>query len=124
MKPIRIAGVLSFVIGAMAVVAGGQILFFGKVAGYHVIAWLPAYNFAVGVVTLLVTTGLIWKRSRLALPAAWLTFLAHLTVMLALVAGYRNVVARESLTAMSVRLIVWAIILALLFRQQKKDRQT
>ncbi len=123
MKRIRIAGVLSFIIGAMAIVAGSQVLFFGKVAGYHVISWLPACNFAMGLVTVFVTTALIWKASRLALPAAVLTFLAHLAVMLTLLVGYRNVAARESLTAMSVRLIVWGIILSLLFLQRKKGRQ-
>jgi hypothetical protein len=123
MKPIRIAGVLSFVIGAMAIVAGSQVLFFGKEMGYHVISWLPSYNFAMGLVTLFVTTILIWKMSRLALPAAVVTFLAHLTVMLVLLVGYRNVAARESLTAMSVRLVVWGIILSLLFFQRKRRRQ-
>ncbi len=123
MKPIRIAAVLSFIIGAMAIVAGSQVLFFGKVMGYHVISWLPAYNFAVGLVTVLVTTLLIWKRSRLALPAAGFTFLAHLAVMLTLLVGYGNIVARESLTAMGVRLVVWGIILSLLFLQRKKARR-
>ncbi len=87
------------------------------------ISWLPAYNFAMGLVTVFVTTVLIWKASRLALPAGVLTFLAHLAVMLTLLVGYRNVAARENLTAMRVRLIVWGIILSLLFLQRKKGRQ-
>lgn len=109
-----IAAGLAAIVGAMAVVAGGQVLL-GRVPDYYVIDWLPVYNFAMGVVTVLLAAPLIWKDSRAAAPAAVGTFGAHAVVMLILLAAYRHVVAPDSLVAMSVRLTVWLIVLALMF---------
>lgn len=115
----RIAAVLAFIIGAMAIVAGGQVLL-GKAPGYYVINWLPAYNFAVGILTDFLTAILIWKNSKWALPAAIGTFSAHAIVMLILQTAYREVVALDSLVAMSIRLIVWLIVLTLMFFQSRR----
>jgi len=117
----RIAAILAFVIGAMAIVAGGQVLL-GKVPDYYVINWLPTYNFTMGVLTDFLTAFLIWNNSKYAMPAAIGTFSAHAIVMLILQAAYREVVAPDSIVAMSVRLAVWLIILALMFFQSRKNR--
>ncbi len=69
----KIAAALAFIIGAMAVFAGGQVLL-GKVMDYYVIDWLPIYNFIAGLVSSLITAILIWKGSKFALPAAIGTF--------------------------------------------------
>lgn len=115
MKPglTRVAAILALIIGAMAVVAGGRVLL-GTMPDYYVIDWLPVYNFGAGVVTVLVTAVLLWKRHRLAVPVAVATFAAHGLVMAILLAFYNNVVAPDSLVAMTVRLSVWTIILFLL----------
>jgi hypothetical protein len=110
----RIAAFLSLVIGAMAVFAGGQVLA-GKVPDYYVIDWLPIYNFTLGILSVFVTAVLLWKRSPYALPAAVATFSAHVLVMLILQLGYNDVVAQDSLMAMTIRISAWLIILALLF---------
>jgi len=98
----------------MAIFAGGQVLL-GKDPGYFVINWLPVYNFTVGVITVFTTAALIWTRSRQALPVALGTFGAHALVMFILQSAYHDVVAMESVVAMSIRLIIWMIILGLLF---------
>ena len=110
----RIAAVLAFIIGAMAVFAGGQVLL-GRDPGYYVIDWLPIYNFALGVISVAITAILIWKRSSYAVPAAIATFSAHAVVMLILQIAYRDVVAVDSLVAMTIRLAAWLIILVLLY---------
>lgn len=110
----RIAAFLSLVIGAMAIFAGGQVLI-GKVPDYYVIDWLPIYNFALGVLSVFVTAILLWKRSPYALPAAVATFSVHVLVMLILQLGYSDVVAQDSIMAMTIRISAWLIILALLF---------
>lgn len=110
----RSAAVLSFVIGTMAIFAGGQVLA-GKPPGYYVIDWLPVYNFGLGIVSVFLTAVLLWRRSPYALLAAMITFGAHVLVMLILQLGYRDVVAPDSLRAMTIRISVWLIILALLF---------
>lgn len=108
-----IAAALALIIGVMAVFAGGRVLL-GTVPDYYVIDWLPPYNFAVGMMTVIVTAILIWKNSHYARPAAIATFIAHVFVMVVLLTTYREVVAPDSLVAMTVRIIVWTIILVLM----------
>lgn len=114
-----IAAVLAFIIGGMAIFAGGQVLL-GKVPDYYVIDWLPVYNFAVGALSSAVTATLIWTSHRLAWPAALATFGAHAVVMLVLLTAYRPVVAPDSLIAMTIRLTVWSVILALLLYRRRQ----
>ncbi len=114
----KIASVLAFVIGAMAVFAGGKVLL-GNDPGYYVINWLPLYNYTIGILTLFITAILIWTNSRSAMPAATGTFSLHAIVMLILQTAYGGVVASDSIRAMTVRLIVWAIILGLMFAQTR-----
>ncbi len=117
----RIAAVLAFIIGAMAVFAGGQVLL-GRDPGYYVIDWLPVYNFALGVLSVAVSAILIWRRSRYALPAALATFSVHALVMLILQTAYHSVVAPDSLRAMTIRMAAWLIILALMYFGLRKKQ--
>jgi hypothetical protein len=112
-KVTKIAAVLAVIIGAMAVFAGGRVLL-GNDPGYYVIDWLPVYNFAMGVISILVLAVLIWRNSPYARPAALATLAAHVLVMLVLLTTYRDVVAADSLSAMTIRISVWLVILALL----------
>lgn len=114
----RTAAVLAFAIGAMAVFAGGKVLL-GQDPGYYVIGWLPVYNFTLGVVSVALTAPLIWRNSRYAMPAAFATLAAHAAVMLTLLAAYRQVVAPDSLVAMTLRITTWSIIVALLWVQAR-----
>lgn len=116
----KIAAVLAFIIGAMAVFAGGQVLL-GKVMDYYVIDWLPVYNLIAGLVSSFVTAILIWKGSKYAMSAAVGTFAVHGIVMLILQTAYRDLVAPDSIKAMTVRLIVWLIILTLMIVQARKN---
>ena len=105
----------------MAVFAGGQVLL-GEIPDYYVIDWLPVYNYTVGIITVFATAALIWTNNRLALPAALATLFFHAVVMLLLQLAYNNVVAVDSLVAMTVRLITWIIILVLMLFQIKKNK--
>jgi hypothetical protein len=116
----KIAAVLAFIIGAMAVFAGGQVLL-GNLPDYYVINWLPVYNYTVGILTVFVTTILIWSRHRFAMPAAIATFGIHTLVMLILQISYRDVVAIDSIVAMTVRMTIWIIILAMLYIQTRRN---
>lgn len=110
----QVAAVLALVIGVMAIIAGGQVLFLGRDPGYYVIDWLVVYNFSVGVLSV-GAAAWIWFRSRRARSVAAIVLVAHATVMLTLLAAYRAVVAPDSLVAMTIRLSVWAIIAWLLY---------
>ena len=117
----KIAAILAFIIGVMAIFAGGQALL-GKDPGYYVINWLLLYNYTIGILTVSITAILIWNNGRLALPAAIGTFSFHALVMLVLQTSYRSVVASDSVRAMTIRLVVWAIILGLMFFQRRKNQ--
>lgn len=120
---VKIASMLAFVIGAMSVVAGGSVLR-GRDPGYHVIDWLPGYNVAAGAASALVIAALIWRQSRAALPAALAVFGAHSLVFVILLAVYRQVAARQSIMAMTFRMIVWLAILLLMLAQARRDGRT
>jgi hypothetical protein len=120
----KIASVLAFIIGAMAIFAGGQVIFLGKEMNYYVINWLPYYNFTMGLISFFVTAVLIWKNSRFAMPAALLTFAAHGVIMITLLTAYKGVVAPDSIRAMSIRLITWVVIIALMYLQSRRTQQT
>jgi hypothetical protein len=119
----KIAAVLALIIGAMAIVAGGQVLL-GQDPGYYVIDWLPVYNFSMGLLSALVAAPLIWRESRWALPAALVTLATHTTVMAVLRTAYSDVVAPDSLRAMTIRMVAWLLILGLMFVQVRRSRPT
>ena len=73
------------------------------------------------MITFLITAILIWKNSKYAVPAAIATLSSHSIVMIVLQTVYREVVAPDSILAMTVRIIVWIVILALLFIQARKE---
>ncbi|MDX9992272.1 MAG: hypothetical protein RBS68_09515 [Anaerolineales bacterium] len=116
----RIAAALAFLIGAMSIVAGGKALQ-GWDPGYNVLGWLPVYNFAMGILTVLIPSILIWRAGRFALPAAIATFGIHALTLLVLVAAFRGVVAAESISAMVFRIAVWAVILGLMFFARRRN---
>ena len=124
MKLNKIAAVLAFIIGAMAIFSGAQVVLFGKVMNYYVIDWLPVYNLIVGVLSAFVTAILIWKSSKYAFPAVIATLAAHAIIMVILLVGYGDVVAPDSIRAMSVRIVAWVIILVLMLVQKKKTAKT
>lgn len=114
----KFASILAFAIGAMAVFSGGKALFVQD-PDYNVIDWLLIYNFSVGIITAFITAMLLWRNSRYALPATITTFVMHVTVMLVLITGFRDVVASESIRAMIIRITTWSIILVLMLLQSR-----
>jgi hypothetical protein len=118
----KTAALLAFAIGAMAIFAGGKVLL-GQDPGYYVIDWVPVYNFGLGLVSAAVTAALIWKNSTAALPAAAATLASHSIVMVILQSAYREVAASESIKAMTIRILIWAVILALLLVQAWKTNR-
>jgi hypothetical protein len=119
----KIASILAFIIGGMAIFAGGKVLL-GSDPGYYVINWVPVYNYTIGILTVFITAILIWTKSRFARPAAIGTFSLHALVMLTLQTLYRATVAPDSVQAMTLRLIVWAVILGLMYAGSREKRAT
>lgn len=107
----------------MAIFAGGQVVFFNGVKDYYVINWLPIHNLIIGVVTVFVTAVLVWKNSKYALLAAIVTIIIHMMTMVVLLTVFSDVVATDSLVATTVRIVVWAIILTLMFVHRSKTKR-
>ena len=122
-KLTKTAAILAFIIGAMSLFAGSQVVLLGKVMDYYVIDWLPVYNLIVGIISAFFTAVVIWKGSKIAMPAAIATLISHSIVMVILLTVYRDVVAPDSIIAMAVRIIVWIIILVLMFTQKQKGEK-
>jgi hypothetical protein len=119
---IKIAAILAFIIGSMAVFAGGKTLL-GNIPDYYVINWLPLYNYTMGVLTVFVTAPLIWLNRKMAFPAIITTFSLHTLTMLILQVAYPDVVAVDSVVAMAMRMGTWFIILVLTLLTIRKDKR-
>lgn len=109
----RIASIIAFLVGAMSIVAGGKVIR-GWEPGWSVIAWLPVYNFIMGILALIPAV-LIWMNNRHAFVASAVTLGIHVTVLALLLVAFRNTVAFQSVGAMSFRIAAWAVVLALLW---------
>lgn len=116
----KVAAVLAFAIGVAGITAGGPVLL-GRTPSWPVITWLPVYNFMAGVITVFVTSILLWKNHRLAAPAALITLALHTAIMIVLQTAYPDRVAAQSLQAMTIRIATWLAIVALLFLQGRRD---
>ena len=57
----KIASILAFITGIMAVFAGGKVLL-GILPDYYVIDWLPIYNFVIGLSSAFFASVIIWKK--------------------------------------------------------------
>lgn len=112
----KIASVLAFIIGGMAIFAGGKVLL-GNMPDYYVINWVPVYNFGIGLVSVFLLAALIWKNSKHAVTAAITTLGLHSIVMVVLQTAYRDVVALDSIRAMTIRITAWIVITALVLVQ-------
>ncbi len=109
----KLPSLLAFLVGILSIVAGGMVMR-GWRPGYSILSWLPVYNFAVGLLTL-VPAYLLWVNSHFALTASIATFGIHTIVLLLLLTIFRGQVAAQSIGAMSFRVVVWIGILALLW---------
>ena len=107
----------------MAVFAGGQVVLLKKAMDYYVIAWLPVYNLIFGLLTVFLTTILLWKNSRLSLAAVIVSITSHSAVTMLLQTNYQDVVAPDSIRAMVIRLGFWLVILALVIIQTRKNKK-
>lgn len=109
----RIASILAYLISVMSILAGGMVLR-GWKPGWNVIAWLPVYNFVVGLLTL-VPAYLLWINHRYALTASIVIFSLHTLALVLLFTVFRNTAAFQSVGAMTFRIATWIVIFVLLW---------
>lgn len=107
-----IAMILVFLLGAVSLGMGTMVLLDLHEAGHVVLKGLLAYNIVLGVLSLLVAY-LIWKRSESTSSAVLLLLLSNISVLIFLVL-FTNTVAKESIRAMEIRTIIWAMVYLLI----------
>ncbi|MCX6082112.1 MAG: hypothetical protein NTW32_21500 [Chloroflexi bacterium] len=108
-----IATLLALVVGGTAIRVSTKAMH-GWQPGWKVLTWLPVYNFVMGFVALIPAV-LLWFNQPLARLAAWVTFGLHAVILTLLLTIFRSKVARQSLGAMTFRVTVWVVILAMLY---------
>ena len=118
---LKTAGVLAFVVGALSIFAGGMAMR-GWNPGYSVLGWLPVYNFVMGALTVFIPSILLWRESRHAGASALIFFGVHAGATVLLLLAFRDVVATQSILAMTFRLAVWLVILALIRASAQKTK--
>ena len=120
-KLTKTAAAIAFIIGAMSIVAGGQVIL-GKGMDYTTIGWLPKYNFILGLLSSFFTAIVIWRGSKMAMPTTIITLASNVVALLALKTTFRDEVAPESINAMIFRIAVWLVILGLMVVAARKGR--
>ncbi len=120
---IRTAAVIGALFSGVSVWAGTRVLTGIDVPGYVVLPWLVLYNLAAGLFGVAVGAGL-WLGRRRAIAGSSVLAAAHLSVLIALIAlrASGGEVANDSLVAMTLRSVVWAVI-ALLARRAAGPRR-
>ncbi len=118
----KLAAILAFIIGGMAIFAGGKVVILHIPVDYYVIDWLPVYNFTMGLITFFVTAVLLWKDADIAPKLTVATLGVHSLVMLILQTAYKNVVAPDSIRAMTFRIVTWVIITAIVIVHERKKK--
>ena len=118
---LKIAAMLAYVVGGFSIAAGAMAMR-GWNPGYSVLGWLPVYNFIMGILTILVPAILIWRGSPYAMSSAIVFCVIHAGVTALLLLAFREMVAIQSLLAMTFRVAVWLAILALLYFQARGQK--
>lgn len=118
----KLPSTLAFLVSVMSIVAGGMVMR-GWQPGYSILSWLPVYNFAVGLLTLIPAV-LLWINHRYALTASIVTFGIHTIILTLLMTIFHGQVATQSIGAMTFRVIVWIIILVLMYFRSRKTKTT
>ena len=121
--PERAAAVLGMVFGLATLVAGGTVLL-GRDPGYVVYRPLLVFNTVMGLMYVYAGAAAWQRRAAGRVAAAWIAAL-NAAVLLWIVYLYlttENVVASDSVRAMTLRTVVWAVLTAVLAGVWRRKR--
>ena len=107
-----IAMILVFLLGTVSLIMGTLVLLGLHEAGHVVLQGLLIYNIVLGILSLLVAY-LIWNRSRSTSSTVLLLLFSNISVLIFLIL-FPNNVAKESISAMEIRAIIWALVFLLI----------
>ena len=115
----RVASIVALVIGLATIVEGGIVLLGIETKPYPVLPWLLRYNFAMGVLSLVVGHGL-WREKDWGVRLARVVLVFHGVVFLTVLGLYvlGKTVAVQSVGAMLFRTVVWIGIVVMIRRKE------
>lgn len=107
-----IALTLVFLLGSTSLLMGTLVLLGLYEPDHTVLEGLLVYNIILGILSLLVVL-IIWKQSRSTQKFVYLMLFSHTTVLAYLV-FFVNDIAHESIRAMEIRAVAWALVFFLI----------
>ncbi len=113
--------VLALVLGVLSAVSAGRVLLGFSTPEPPVLVWLVVYNGIAGLASIAAAFA-IYARGRWQLQSAAAIFAGHTAVLLVLV-GLTLLdlpVAGRSIAAMSLRVVVWGLIVGFLIRSREE----
>ena len=114
---LKIAAVVSLLIGLMAAITGTRVLTGSFIPDYNVLVWLVYYNVFMGLASIF-TGILIWKKHLKALTFAIGITAGHINVLLSLLTIFNSVVATQSIKAMIFRSTIWVILFFVVWKNR------
>jgi hypothetical protein len=120
---LKTAASAAFVFGIIPVITGTRALMAVFDPGYSTFKLLIIYNILTGLASVMAGY-LIWKLHKAAIKISLLITIAHISVFLSLLTIFNEIIAQQSVNAMTVRIVAWIIIFGVVFtlnRSQKSD---
>ncbi|VAX22898.1 hypothetical protein MNBD_IGNAVI01-697 [hydrothermal vent metagenome] len=113
---IKIVAVLAALMGLMALVTGSRVLLGLFDPGYQYFTALLVYNVTLGVVSILAGY-FIWKKENVALYFSYFITGAHIIVFLLLITVFNDIIAYQSINAMTFRSVAWIIFTFIIWKR-------
>lgn len=115
---LKVSAVVGAMLGLMAVINGTRVILGLFDPGYNILYWLVYYNVLFGLISVYAGFA-IFKQHIIALKISSLIALGHMIVLLVLLTIFNDVVAKNSIQVMSLRSIIWVLIVVII--SQKKN---
>jgi len=111
----KIIATVAALSGLLTIFAGTRALTGSSDPGYATFPALIIYNLALGTAAIIAGV-VIWKKHRAGLFTSAAITASHIVVLLLLLTLFSDVVASQSLNAMTFRVGLWLVILLLLYK--------
>ena len=118
---LKITASAAMLIGIIAAVTGTRALMGLFDPGYSTFTLLILYNILMGFVSVLAGS-LIWRRHKLAIKISGLITVAHFTVLLSLLSIFNDIIAPQSVNAMTFRSVFWIAIFVVVYTINRSQK--
>lgn len=114
-KILRITAIATILIGLLALIAGTRTLMGLFDPGYDTFNLLVIYNVFMGIVSL-IAGYYIWKSYIVAQKISAAILAGHIIVLVLLLTLFNDIIATQSIQAMTFRVVVWSAIFITIYK--------